>query len=223
MFQFSSGMLSLNSSTCLGIGYLTLYSFTAFSFWINAMAANIFFKFSSMLSMSSSEASGWKLFLYPGYAQGMPLVLCLVVGLLDKFGSCEITRPHMGTSQCFLGKPWGEHLEETNQTTGQWMAFFYSPEFIYFYSVVLALQAANVIFFLLTVYYLVQHWRNSAGIIKTETKGNFIIVLKLFFIMGIPWLGEFISHLTTHKNGPESSVVYRLVFDFLNLFTVSGH
>ena len=132
-------------------------------------------------------------------------------------------RPHMGTSQCFLGKPWGEHLEETNQTTGQWTAFFYSPEFIYFYSVVLALQAANVIFFLLTVYYLVQHWRNSAGIIKTETKGNFIIVLKLFFIMGIPWLGEFISHLTTHKNGPESSVVYRLVFDFLNLFTVSGH
>ena len=178
-------MLSLNSSTCLAIGYLTLYSFTAFSFWINAMAANIFFKFSSMLSMSSSEASsGWKLFLYSLYAQGMPLVLCLVVGLLDRFGSCDITRPHMGTSQCFLGKPWGEHLEERNQTTGQWTAFFYSPEFIYFYSVVLALQAANVIFFLLTVYYLVQHWRNSAGIIKTETKGNFIIVLKLFFIMG---------------------------------------
>ena len=95
-----------------------------------------------------------------------------------------VSRPHMGTSQCFLGKPWGEHLEETNQTTGQWTAFFFSPEFIYFYSVVLALQAANVIFFLLTVYYLVQHWRNSAGIIKTETKGNFIIVLKLFFIMG---------------------------------------
>ena len=85
-------MLSLNSSTCLGIGYLTLYSFTAFSFWINAMAANIFFKFSSMLSMSSSEGSGRKLFLYSVYAQGMPLVLCLVVGLLDRFGSCDITR-----------------------------------------------------------------------------------------------------------------------------------
>ena len=91
-------MLSLNSSTCLGIGYLTLYSFTAFSFWINAMAANIFFKFSSMLSMSSSEASGWKLFLYSVYAQGMPLVLCLVVGLLDRFGSCEITRSVKSTT-----------------------------------------------------------------------------------------------------------------------------
>ena len=177
-------MLSQNSWTCLAVGYLTLYSFTSFSFWINAMAANIFFKFSSMLSMSSSEKSGFKLFLYSLYAQGMPLVLCLVVGLIDKFGSCQLTRPHMGASQCFVGKPWGEQFEEYNQTRGQWTAFFASPEFIYFYSVVLALQAANVIFFLLTVYYLVQHWRHSAGIIKTETKGNFIIVLKLFFIMG---------------------------------------
>ena len=62
-------MLSQNSWTCLAVGYLTLYSFTAFSFWINAMAANIFFKFSSMLSMSSSENSGFKLFLYFMYAQ----------------------------------------------------------------------------------------------------------------------------------------------------------
>ena len=177
-------MLSQTSWTCLAVGYLTLYSFTSFSFWINAMAANIFFKFSSMLSMSSSESSGYKLFLYSLYAQGMPLVLCLAVGLIEKFGSCEMTRPHMGASQCFLGKPWGEQYEEYNQTGGQWTAFFASPEFIYFYSVVLALQASNVIFFLLTVYYLVQHWRHSAGIIKTETKGNFIIVLKLFFIMG---------------------------------------
>ena len=51
-------------------------------------------------------------------------------------------------------------------------------------SVLIALQAANILFFLLTVYYLVEHWRNSAGMIKSETKGNFMIVIKLFFIMG---------------------------------------
>ena len=48
----------------------------------------------------------------------------------------------------------------------------------------IALQAANILFFLLTVYYLVDHWRNSAGMIKSETRGNFMIVIKLFFIMG---------------------------------------
>ena len=51
-------------------------------------------------------------------------------------------------------------------------------------SVLIALQAANILFFLLTVYYLVDHWRNSAGMIKSETRGNFMIVIKLFFIMG---------------------------------------
>ena len=129
----------------------------------------------------------------------MTFLLSAILPTTDPVSSEYIvSRPHMGTSQCFLGKPWGEHLEETNQTTGQWTAFFFSPEFIYFYSVVLALQAANVIFFLLTVYYLVQHWRNSAGIIKTETKGNFIIVLKLFFIMGNYYLYlNSIHHLLT--------------------------
>ena len=105
-------------------------------------------------------------------------------------------------------------------------------------SVLIALQAANILFFLLTVYYLVEHWRNSAGMIKSETKGNFMIVIKLFFIMGkiifthgryqrhpdlcpgIPWIAEFLSHLVTHKQGPEESFEFRTLIDTLNLFTV---
>ena len=108
----------------------------------------------------------------------MPLLICIVTALMDQFGSCDLTLPSMGVAQCFLGSPWGE------QFVGEWTAFFSSPEFIYFHSILIALQAANVLFFLLTVYYLVDHWRNSAGIIKSETRGNFLIVLKLFFIMG---------------------------------------
>ena len=162
----------------------------------------------------------------------MPLLICIVIALMDQFGSCDLTLPDMGVAQCFLGSPWGE------QFVAEWTAFFSSPEFLYFHSILIALQAANVLFFLLTVYYLVDHWRNSAGIIKSETRGNFLIVLKLFFIMGkwqhvlqcstnillcsgIPWFGEFISHLITHKNGPEDSFWFRFSLDLLNLFTVS--
>ena len=82
---------------------------------------------------------------------------------------------------------WGAQLEERDNTTntfGSWDSFFRSPEFLYFQSVVVTLWAANVVFLLLTVYFLVEHWRNAANVIKTETKGNFLIVLKLFFIMG---------------------------------------
>ena len=154
--------------------------------------------------------------------QGMPLILCVAVALIEKFGSCEMTLPNMGIAQCFLGTPWGEQWAQNNDSRGQWTAFFSTPEFIYFYSVVLALQAANIMFFLGTVYCLVEHWRNAAGIIKSETKGNFIIVIKLFFIMGIPWLGEFISHLITHQHGPENTFQFRLVIDLLNLLTVAS-
>ena len=45
-------------------------------------------------------------------------------------------------------------------------------------------QVMNLMFFLGTVHYLVDHWRKAAGIIKSELKANFLIVLKLFFIMG---------------------------------------
>ena len=122
----------------------------------------------------------------PSPHQGMPLLICIATALMDQFGSCDLTLPDMGVAQCFLGSPWGEQwISSSSETSaGEWTAFFSSPEFLYFHSILITLQAANVLFFLLTVYYLVDHWRNSAGIIKSETRGNFLIVLKLFFIMG---------------------------------------
>jgi hypothetical protein len=46
-------------------------------------------------------------------------------------------------------------------------------------------QVANVVFFKVTVYFLVEHWRNASTLTKSgENKGNFLIVVKLFFIMG---------------------------------------
>ena len=109
----------------------------------------------------------------------MPLVLCITTALMDHLGPCDWTLPDMGVAQCFLGSPRSKVWNNQG-----WSSFFSSPEFLYFHSILLALQAANILFFMLTVYYLVDHWRNSAAIIKSETKGNFLIVLKLFFIMG---------------------------------------
>ena len=61
------------------------------------------------------------------------VVLCLVVALVERFGSCSLTRPNMGTAQCFLGQPWGDQWAEHNLTRGHWTAFFSTPEFIYFH------------------------------------------------------------------------------------------
>ena len=70
---------------------------------------------------------------YLNELQGMPLLLCLVVALVERFGSCSLTRPNMGTAQCFLGQPWGDQWAEHNLTRGHWTAFFSTPEFIYFH------------------------------------------------------------------------------------------
>ena len=67
--QFFSSLLTLNTRPCIYVGYFTLYIFTAFMFWINAMAANIFFKFSSILSTRNNENENKKFLLYTIYAQ----------------------------------------------------------------------------------------------------------------------------------------------------------
>ena len=55
---------------CVVMGYLTLYTFTSFMLWINAMAANIFFKFSSIMSGAGAPSNGWrKIILYALYTQ----------------------------------------------------------------------------------------------------------------------------------------------------------
>ena len=40
---------------CKVLGYLILYTFFAFMFWINAMAANIFFRFSASMPQTSDD------------------------------------------------------------------------------------------------------------------------------------------------------------------------
>ena len=67
--KFFSSLLTLNTRPCIYVGYFTLYIFTAFMFWINAMAANIFFKFSSILSTRNNENENKKFLLYTIYAQ----------------------------------------------------------------------------------------------------------------------------------------------------------
>ena len=60
--------LATSSLLCSLLGYTILYTFMSYMFWINAMAANIFFKFSSMMS-SSSDNDTVNLVLYILYAQ----------------------------------------------------------------------------------------------------------------------------------------------------------
>ena len=90
----------------------------------------------------------------------------------------------MGVAQCFLGYTWTDHWQEYATSDTIWPAFFYTPEFLYFHLILFLLQGANVTLFILTTYVLVDHWRMAAVFMKRENWKNFLIVVKLFFIMG---------------------------------------
>jgi hypothetical protein len=55
----------------------------------------------------------------------------------------------MGVAQCFLGKAWGQQMEEqatsrSPDTNSSWVwavgAYIRTPEFLYFHSIIIALQ-----------------------------------------------------------------------------------
>ena len=60
--------LATSSLLCSLLGYTILYTFMSYMFWINAMAANIFFKFSHIMS-TSKDKDKRKLRAYFFYAQ----------------------------------------------------------------------------------------------------------------------------------------------------------
>ena len=181
VFQNFAGVLLGGSNICNTVGYITLYFFTSLFLWINSMAANIFFRLSSF-EPQHSETESSNFIYYIAYAQGSPLLLCAFIALMDNYGSCNLILPNMGEAHCFIGSPWSSQRNDISH--GRWYAFFFTPEFIYFHSIILLLQSANIVFFIMTVYSLVKNWRSMADVISIETKQNFLIVLKLFFITG---------------------------------------
>jgi len=204
------------SGPCITVGYIILYTFTAFFFWMNAMAINICLKFSAIMAQGTSS-DNTKLFCNIFYAQGSPLVLCLIIAAVDVLGPCEVVRPNMGLVQCFLGAPRDE--ESRN--------YFASARFVFFDSILLVIQLVNIVLFIVTVVYLAAHWKKSSQLTRTgesafsggDHRGNFLIVLKLFMIMGIQWVGEVISQIFTHQDSEGKYLTLRLICDTPNLFT----
>ena len=119
----------------------------------------------------------------PRAAQGCPLILVISVYLVDQYAHCDwgLPLPSMADAQCFLGQTWNT---QRMTSSGGWTDFFLTPEFIYFHSIILALESANVVFFCLTIKSLVKHWRSTAQLLHTETKTHFGIIFKLFLITG---------------------------------------
>ena len=152
---------------CILSGYLVLYFFLAFFFWINTMSFNVWFKFTRMTMIPPTRKQEKKKFLkYTCYAQGMPFLIAVITAIIDasvaRDGNPDtlIHYPNMGRYSCFLGAV----------KTGEHQSYFGRPEFIYFQVFLVILQVSNMVFLGITIKFLYQGWGNQAELLRNSGK-----------------------------------------------------
>jgi len=202
----------IGTTLCKVLGYIIHHTFIAFFFWTSAMAFNITKTFTKVQLIRSKKPSVSVFLGHICYAQGLPILITVTTALLDQVGPCDITRPNMGAFTCFVQTQYGDVD-----------SFFQSAQFLYFYLIVGLLIIVNMTCFLVTGISLCSHWRNMTTVNSSSTsdglRSQFLIVLKLFIIMGIPWICDFLSSWAEFDLGFENSFAIRLCLDIINLTT----
>jgi len=203
----------LNTIFCIFLGYITHHSFISFFFWMNAMAVNITYKFSNLLTTHGEEKHERSILSSLMYAQGIPVLITLAIWIIDTYGSCDSVIPNIGRYSCFLGSP-----PDKDQL------FIQTAEFFYFYLIIMIIVISNTVCFLITGYFLTINW-STVRRMQTSNRddkllSHVVLVAKLSFIMGIPWTLDVISAAIAHTQGHSTTIWSRLLLDILNLLTV---
>jgi len=203
----------LDTGFCKVLGFIIHHSFLGFFFWMSAMAFNVAYTFSNSFKIKKSSSQMKSLFCNVCYAQGSALLISGVTIGMDFFGPCDYVLPNMGKFSCFLGS-------EFNPES----SFFTTSEFLYFYLVISIIMVSNVICFIITGISLISHWWQmkelQSSISNSGLNHHCGVVLKLFIIMGIPWIFDIISAVLSHAYGVGKSFEVRLTLDIMNLLTV---
>ncbi|XP_013170686.1 PREDICTED: probable G-protein coupled receptor Mth-like 3 [Papilio xuthus] len=169
---------------CATRGFLIYFFLIASFFWSNAISIQILRSMRRPLKVDY----GWKEFAwYALYAWGSSTVLTVGMAIVN-FMPGNHQKPGIGLRYCgFYNK---------------------KQQWYYMYSVMSILISANICIF---VYTSVLLWRQSfASTHLKALKYKFLMTIRLFIIMGIPWVFEMISSLT------ERSIIW-VILDFVNV------
>jgi len=201
----------LGSDTCRVIGYIIHHTFIAFFFWMSAMAFNIAKSLSTMKLVRNSKSNFKSFLMYFLFAQGIPIMFTVFTVLMDIIKPKNAILPNVGEYACFIGSEF---------VLGK--SFFSSPEFFYFYLIVLVIITFNIICFSITAFNLSRHWQAMKDIQTTSSSDglveHFTIIIKLSVIMGVPWILDVISAGLQYSLGSQIFSV-KVALDILNLLT----
>ncbi|XP_075220887.1 G-protein coupled receptor Mth-like isoform X2 [Lycorma delicatula] len=193
--QISAAETSYPIWLCKYLGYMTYFSFFAGFLWLNVMCFDVWWVFKKMQPTSSSGGSvrlkenKEKFIAYSIYAWGTALGFLIILILMDCIPedatseTFSFIKPKFGQNTCWI-------LE-------------YKSIWLYFYGPLLLLFLSNIFFFVITIKKVIGFSRqtkvlknkNSRRHTEREYK-RYMVYMKLFVIMGVPWILEVISSVT---------------------------
>ncbi|XP_075220886.1 G-protein coupled receptor Mth2-like isoform X1 [Lycorma delicatula] len=195
IFEFSDKKTMFSYFLCKSLGYMTYFSFFAGFLWLNVMCFDVWWVFKKMQPTSSSGGSvrlkenKEKFIAYSIYAWGTALGFLIILILMDCIPedatseTFSFIKPKFGQNTCWI-------LE-------------YKSIWLYFYGPLLLLFLSNIFFFVITIKKVIGFSRqtkvlknkNSRRHTEREYK-RYMVYMKLFVIMGVPWILEVISSVT---------------------------
>ncbi|XP_047512497.1 G-protein coupled receptor Mth2-like [Pieris napi] len=170
---------------CAARGFLIYYFMVSSFFWMNSISIQILFR----IKRPSVPDYGWRTFSwYALYAFGTPALITIAMAIVN-FHPGKHQKPGIGLLTCWFYDKWQ-----------QWY---------YMYSVLSILMVLNIGIFFYLSFYL---WRNTfLSTHVKELRYKFRMTLKMFIIMGLPWMFEMISSFF------EAHIIWTLldIFNFL--------
>jgi len=201
--------------SCIISGYLIMYFFHAFFFWLNAMAIHIWLPLATCRLSFANCSEKKKILLCLLYAQGLPLLICGLTAAVDAAGrgnpySDLQFYPEMGVYSCFLG----------SQKTSAGSSYFTTPVFIYYQSVLILVQISNLVFLVMIWIKMRQAGDGQDQEMNTKEgkRRNFSLFIKLFFILGFHWTADLLSTALAVEHGWQETFYIQFFLDLVNLF-----
>ncbi|XP_068618993.1 G-protein coupled receptor Mth2-like [Battus philenor] len=169
---------------CAARGFLTYFFLIASFFWTNAISIQILRSMRRPLTVDY----GWREFAwYALYAWGSSAVITIAMSIVN-FTPGNHQKPGIGLSHCWF--------------------FDKKQQWYYMYSIMTILITANICIFIYTSILL---WRHSFASTHIKAlKYKFNMTIRLFIIMGVPWIFEMISSLM------DKNIIW-VITDFVNI------
>ena len=178
--SFKTTTSHLDTVGCALLGYLIQHTLVASFFWMSAMSINITRTMLNSFKEIKSSNPIKTLIINFAYAQGSALFVSLVTVIMDTHGNPnDHVIPNIGKFSCWLGSEY--RVDEI-------VSFNRTPEFLYYYLIIIFIILINTICFLRTGFSLFSHWWQMRGLaqgsINELFKTQVVTLAKLFIIMG---------------------------------------